>query len=244
MPLIVLWDIDHTLIENSGVSKEIYAAAFAALTGFPPSAPVVTEGRTDRLIMADLFHRHQLASPRWEETEQALAEAGAASEPALRERGHVLPGAREALEALRCEAGLVMSVLTGNIAANALVKLRAFDLHGLVDLAVGAYGSDCEDRAGLVPVARRRVGAAYGLPASTAVVLVGDTPRDVQAALANNAEVLAVASGSYSQVALRAAGARIVLADLRDTTKVVSVLRDLNLSHAGTQLGRPGRLPQ
>lgn len=55
MPLIILWDIDHTLIENAGVSKDIYAAAFAALTGVLPSRPAATEGRTDRLIMRDMF---------------------------------------------------------------------------------------------------------------------------------------------------------------------------------------------
>jgi hypothetical protein len=33
MPRLVLWDVDHTLIENAGVSKEIYATAFHALTG-------------------------------------------------------------------------------------------------------------------------------------------------------------------------------------------------------------------
>lgn len=39
MELIVLWDIDHTLIENAGVSKEIYAAAFTALSGRAPMGP-------------------------------------------------------------------------------------------------------------------------------------------------------------------------------------------------------------
>jgi phosphoglycolate phosphatase len=232
VPLIVLWDIDHTLIENCGVSKEIYAAAFAALTGRSPSAPVVTEGRTDRLIMADLFHRHQTDVPLWGETERALAEAGAARESDLRQRGYVLPGAREALEALGGEPGVVVSVLTGNIATNALVKLRAFGLDVLVDLAVGAYGADCEDRSGLVPVARQRIRAAYALQASAPVLLVGDTPRDVQAALANGAEVLAVASGSYDVAALHAAGARIVLPDLRDTARVVAVLREVARTRA------------
>ena len=33
--LLVLWDIDHTLIENHGVNKEIYALAFELLTGRP-----------------------------------------------------------------------------------------------------------------------------------------------------------------------------------------------------------------
>ncbi len=48
MPLIlVLWDVDHTLIENGGVSKEVYAAGFEILTGRPVTEPVETDGRTD-----------------------------------------------------------------------------------------------------------------------------------------------------------------------------------------------------
>ncbi len=39
VPRLVLWDVDHTLIENAGVSKEIYSAAFAILTGQDASTP-------------------------------------------------------------------------------------------------------------------------------------------------------------------------------------------------------------
>ncbi len=52
--ILLLWDVDHTLIENGGVSKEIYARAFELLTGHPPSS-VETDGRTDFEIMANLF---------------------------------------------------------------------------------------------------------------------------------------------------------------------------------------------
>ena len=33
--ILVLWDIDHTLIETRGVGGEIYADAFRAVTGHP-----------------------------------------------------------------------------------------------------------------------------------------------------------------------------------------------------------------
>ena len=52
MPRLVLWDIDHTLIENAGVSKEIYSTAFAILTGQTALHAARTDGRTDREIMA------------------------------------------------------------------------------------------------------------------------------------------------------------------------------------------------
>jgi hypothetical protein len=47
----VLWDVDHTLIENGGVSKETYALAFELLTGCVPSVRPATDGRTDFQIM-------------------------------------------------------------------------------------------------------------------------------------------------------------------------------------------------
>ncbi|MER7109365.1 HAD family hydrolase [Streptomyces sp. NPDC000229] len=227
MPLIVLWDIDHTLIENSGVSKEIYAAAFSAATGHAAVRPARTEGRTDRLILAEMFRDHDVSAPAWEKVLQALTAAGAAREADLALRGRALPGAREALGAVAAEPGMVSSVLTGNIYANARVKLRAFGLDMLLDMECGAYGADATDRAALVEVARDRVRTAHGLPKDTPVVLVGDTPRDVRAGLDSKAHVVAVASGIHSADELREAGATAVLPDLVDVPALMRHLRSL-----------------
>jgi phosphoglycolate phosphatase-like HAD superfamily hydrolase len=106
---------------------------------------------------------------------------------------------------------------------NALVKLSAFGLDMLLDLEVGAYGSDGERRAELVGAARRRFADARGRePERT--VLVGDTPRDVEAALSGGAEILAVASGIHSPADLHAAGAETILDDLTDSARVLAAL--------------------
>lgn len=227
MPLIVLWDIDHTLIDNAGVSKEIYAAAFTALADQAPVRPARTEGRTDRLIISDMFRDHGLEPPAWEDALPALEAAGAGREADLSERGRVLPGVRQALKATAEEDDMISSVLTGNIAANARVKLGAFGLDTLLDLGVGAYGADSADRAMLVDMARSRARAAYDLPGDTAVVLVGDTPRDVDAALTSGAHIVAVASGVNSSDELRQAGAHLVLPDLSDLDVLMGHLRNL-----------------
>jgi phosphoglycolate phosphatase-like HAD superfamily hydrolase len=227
MPLIVLWDIDHTLIDNAGVSKEIYAAAFTALAGRAPVRPARTEGRTDRLIISDMFHDHGLEPPAWEDALPALEAAGAGREADLNQRGRVLPGVRQALKAVAEEDDMVSSVLTGNIAANARVKLGAFGLDALLDLGVGAYGADSADRAALVDLARSRVRAVYDLPDNTAVVLVGDTPRDVDAALGSGAHIVAVASGVNNADELRRAGAHFILPDLSDLDALMDHLREL-----------------
>ncbi|WP_189970261.1 HAD family hydrolase [Streptomyces violascens] len=224
MPLIVLWDIDHTLIENSGVSKEIYARAYALLTGKWPEHAAATEGRTDRLIMRGLFNQHALTEPPWPQIEAALTQAGQERADALRARGNALPGVRTILKTASAQESWVSSVLTGNIQANARVKLAAFDLDGLVDLSVGAYGADAEQRPALVDVARTRVRHRYGLPTETPVVLVGDTPRDVEAAEVAGAHAIAVATGVHSQAELARVGAAVVLPDLSDTTALIGLL--------------------
>ncbi|MCX4751204.1 haloacid dehalogenase-like hydrolase [Kitasatospora sp. NBC_01287] len=222
MALIVLWDIDHTLIDNAGVSKEIYGAAFAAVARRQPSGPAVTDGRTDRLIMREMFDRDGLVQPDWDIVQAALEAAGRERSEELRQRGRALPGARDVLTAVGKEPGIISSVLTGNIAANARLKLAAFGLDGLVDLEVGAYGADRLERAALVHVACDRIRAAYTVPGRTVVTLVGDTPRDVEAALTNGVEIVAVATGVNSAAELRRAGASAVLPDLTDTAALMS----------------------
>ncbi|MFH8518219.1 haloacid dehalogenase-like hydrolase [Streptomyces gelaticus] len=224
MELIVLWDIDHTLIENAGVSKEIYAAAFTALAGTTPIEPARTEGRTDRLIMRDMFQRNGLSEPDWVAVEAALASAGEERLHDLSVRGTALSGVRDVLKAASVHEGWVSSVLTGNIAANARVKVSAFGLDPLLDLSVGAYGADALQRPGLVAVARERAQRLRGASHDMPVVLVGDTPRDVEAALATDSGIVAVASGVHSAEELRAAGAQVVLPNLTDTAHVLGIL--------------------
>ncbi|MEH0404252.1 HAD family hydrolase [[Kitasatospora] papulosa] len=224
MELIVLWDIDHTLIENAGVSKEIYAAAFTALSGREPMGPARTEGRTDRLIMRDMFHRNGVAEPDWAAVEEALTAAGAARLSELSRRGKALPGVREILKEASVRSAWVSSVLTGNIATNARVKVSAFGLDSLLDLQVGAYGADALQRPDLVAVARERAQRLRDAQGDVPVVLVGDTPRDVEAAIATGSEIIAVASGVHSAEELAAAGAQRVLPDLVDTARVLGIL--------------------
>lgn len=131
---------------------------------------------------------------------------------------------REILKEASVRSAWVSSVLTGNIAANARVKVSAFGLDPLLDLRVGAYGADALQRPDLVAVARERAQRLRGARSDVPVVLVGDTPRDVEAAIATRSEIIAVASGVHSAEELAAAGAHRVLPDLTDTTRVLGTL--------------------
>jgi hypothetical protein len=56
--LVVLWDVDHTLIENNGVNKETYAKAFELLTGRRAEHRAETDGRTEPEIMRNMLVAH------------------------------------------------------------------------------------------------------------------------------------------------------------------------------------------
>jgi phosphoglycolate phosphatase len=237
MPMIlVLWDVDHTLIENGGVSKEVYAAAFEILTGRPVTEPVETDGRTDPSIMGDLLARHGSSLSYDDRVREALVNALKSRIDKLRERGQALPGAAAALEALKGESHVVQTVLTGNIQPNAVVKLTAFGLDRFVDFEVGGYGSDDSVRWRLVRIAQVRAEAKYSGRqfARSNTVVIGDTPRDVQTGLKGGARVIAVATGSSSTAELRAAGADVVLADLVDTDALLRAVLEAPPASAET----------
>lgn len=228
--LLLLWDIDHTLTENHGVNKETYAKAFELLTGKPAEHRARTDGRLEPEVMRDMLALHGI-TPTLEHAERmswALETATTANAGVLRERGHALPGARDALAAFSGLPGVVQSVLSGNIRPNAVTKLAVFGLDSYVDFDAGGYGEDGQDRAGLVPVAQGRAEQKYGQVYGKAnTVLLGDTLRDVRAGLDGGARVVAVATGADSEEDLRSAGAHMVLPDLADTRAVLEAVRGL-----------------
>jgi phosphoglycolate phosphatase len=228
--LLVLWDVDHTLIENGGVSSEAYRKAFELLAGRPATEPFSTDGRTDWLIIEELLERHgvELTEELRARVEPALVEALTSLEPGLRERGHALAGAREALAAVGKDDRFAQSALTGNIRPNAVTKLAAFDLDTFLDFDLGGYGSDHETRSKLVGFAQGRAAGRYGRPFDKAsTVLIGDTPLDVRAGLDGGAKVVGVATGKTTENELREAGADVTLPDLRDTEALLSALTAL-----------------
>lgn len=235
---LLLFDIDDTLIASNGASGSTHAAAFTALTGRQVTERVPVDGRTDRLILHDLFaaHREPWTANLQASAERALAVALSEMVPPFTQVRSLLPGAREVLAALATEPAVVVSVLTGNVRANAVAKLEAFGLLEYVDLDVAATGSDAEIRAELPDIARRRAAVKYGAWfAGPATVLLGDTVRDVEAARAAAAASIGIATGKDSTQTLAQAGAQVVLPNLTDPRTLPVVLRHLREHHAETR---------
>lgn len=229
MHTLLLWDVDHTLIDGGGVSKQTFDVAFRRLTGRDPEQPAYTGGRTDAAVMAGLLADNGVpdGAHGWAEQRAALVEAMAATAGALREHGHALPGARDCLRRLADSPGVLQSVLTGNIEENARVKLATFGLDRWVDFTIGGFSTEQHARWTLVPLAQERARARGFEPGRDLTVLVGDTPSDVEAGRIGGARVIGVGTGEHTADELRAAGADAALPGLADVGAFLATLDGL-----------------
>ena len=225
--LLVLWDIDHTLIDTGGVGRDAYAAAFREATGVALAEDWRFDGRTELAAAIDALTEHGLPA----ETKQIerLCESIIAVHAAMADQfarhGQVLPGIQRALATL-AELGYVrQSVLTGNLREVAAIKLKALGLDEAVDLRIGAYGSDAVERSALAPFAFQRAARLLGLEIDGRnTAIIGDTPRDIAAAHAVGALAVGVATGHHSTADLKAVCADLVFADLSDMAAVLDGL--------------------
>ena len=145
-------------------------------------------GKTDPGIIEEIFQARFDRSATRDERDRFLAAYLPLLGAMLREGVDVMPGAVEAVDLLQGKATL--GIATGNIREGADAKLAAAGLGGRFTL--GGYGCDSAVRAELVAKAIERAGA------HDEVIIIGDTVHDIAAARANNATVVAVATGADS----------------------------------------------
>jgi len=219
-PTLILWDIDGTLLRGGGVGKRAMEAAFrevlaSVATAAFDLASVPFHGNTDPLIIGAGLEL--LGHATTDEIVTGIAGAYlrflqaeiARAPPFVR-----LAGALEAVQALAA-TGSHQGLGTGNIEAAAWLKVAAVDLAG--HFHYGGFGSDAGERAELLRIGRERGAAQLGVaPEACRVVVIGDTLRDIAAARAIDAQVIAVATGGDSVETLRAASPDLLFASLAD----------------------------
>lgn len=226
-PRLVLWDVDHTLIDTGGIGREIYADAFEKATGHPLHDIALMYGRTEGDLFRATLESHGLTNEPglFDRFAAYLADGYTTRAPELRTRGQVLPGVIDALTICAGHNEIAQTVLTGNTREAAELKLTAFDLDRHLDLAIGAYGSDADHRPRLVNIARTRAMQATGhYYTETTTVIIGDTVNDVLCGLESGAYVIAIATGATSTTELTEAGADAVFADLTQPDVIPAIL--------------------
>jgi phosphoglycolate phosphatase-like HAD superfamily hydrolase len=225
--LLILWDIDQTLIEPGRATKLAYAAVFEKITGRRLEQNWQFNGRTEIAAVTYVLTAHGV-TPTRSMVDSFLAlivdELHQRADQ-MRSDGRALDGAAAALRACRQASGVHQSVLTGNLYPLAVLKMSVFSLAEHVDLRIGAFGGDDLDRLALPRHAWQRAHRQTGYRfTGTDTVIIGDTLLDVATGKKAGARVVAVATGPASVAELRAAGADVVLPSLTDTAAVVEAV--------------------
>src|SRR5439155_14499513 len=225
--------VDGTLVSAGPAARDAFYRAIAAVLGREAvdTGRVHMSGKADPQIgleiLATIAVSGSQARAHLPAVLRALEENLEGAVEVIRADGRVMPGAETILRRLHETPGVIQTVLSGNLRANARLKLAAFGLDRWLDLDAGAYGSDAEDRVALVPIAlenvRRRHGRAFD---SGDVWMIGDTPRDLDAARAGGVRCLLVGTGRYRIDELVGVGADAVLPDLTRTDAALSALLD------------------
>jgi phosphoglycolate phosphatase len=245
---LILWDVDGTLMSAGPVGRSVFDAAVRSVVGRTAiDHGVHMSGKTDPQIALEILARLAVSDDEARDhlpgVLRALERNLESAIEAINRDGRVHPGVEDVLRRLDADGRVIQTVLSGNLRANARIKLAAFGLDRWLDLEVGAYGSDHEDRTRLVPVALERVERMRGHRfEASGVWVVGDTLADLACARAAGVRCLLVATGRIPLEELAAGRPDAVLPDLSDVRRVVSILAgDVGPSkHRPSRGGRAG----
>jgi phosphoglycolate phosphatase-like HAD superfamily hydrolase len=206
-----LFDIDGTLLQ--GATKAHAQALQEAAQLVHGVGPLVGEvevaGRTDQAIARDLLMIRGVTpaavdAAAAEVVRETIAAYERLAPDDLSE--FVAPGVPELLEELAARPGdFRLSLVTGNIEPIAHLKLGRAGIGSYFERGQGGFGSDSEDRSDLPAIARGRA-SSPPWPRSRTVV-IGDTPRDIACARADEVRVAAVTTGMFGAEALADADA-------------------------------------
>lgn len=223
--MLILFDIDLTLVRSSGAGLAAMVEAASAVLGRPVACDGLdTAGRLDPLILGELLKRNGVDA-----TPELMASVRAAYTKAvparLAGRAEALPGTHT-LVARLARTDATLGVLTGNFEETGLLKLSAAGFDPAV-FRVRVWGDSSPtsppSRDHLPPVGIAQFERLHRRRPSETVI-VGDTPHDVACGLACGCRVLAVATGRTDARTLAAAGAHRVVADLSDTEDIAAWL--------------------
>ena len=233
LPILLLFDIDGTLLRTSGagmramenVGRRLFGPkfTFAGVAAAGNLDPIIfaTAARTHGLKNHD-EHHERFRQAYLDELEEELRRAG----PEVRAMPGVIDVVKSLVERQKNRGDVVVGLLSGNYAQAAPIKLLAVGLDPEW-FSLSVFGDDGATREDLVAEGFRRYARQFGSrPQPQRVIVIGDTPRDIACAKAHHCRVLAVATGPFDGATLRAAGADEVAADLSDPAVLWQMIGD------------------
>jgi phosphoglycolate phosphatase-like HAD superfamily hydrolase len=214
---VVLFDVDGTLIDTGGAGGRSWSHAFREAFGVDGDIRRFSEvGMTDPVVARETFEGTLGRAPTTDEVIRLMMRyvLRLPEEVASSPRYRVMPGVHDLLERL-VHADTLLGLVTGNIEGAAHIKISRAGLQRF--FLFGGYGSDSAVRSDLTRAAIARAEALSGHDIDPSeVIVVGDTPRDIEAAHGAGTVAVGVATGEYSVEQLQDGGADHVLRTFAD----------------------------
>ncbi len=210
-----LFDIDGTLLRSRDrIHVNSFVQSVQRVTGFEVTlAGIVLHGSTDTAILREACRQAGIPSEVVEAHTGAILEAMCASVTEQRHEMDLvrMPGVEDALRHLAAK-GALLGVATGNLEMIGWIKIEQVGLREW--FRFGGFSDKFPVRSELVAHAAMKARELAGPEAR--VCVVGDTPRDIEAAHANSIPVIAIATGRYSFEELLAPGPEVCATSLTD----------------------------
>ena len=225
---LVLFDIDGTLLNSGGMGRASMQRALAQVFGSPGKTSYRYDGKTDKQIVRDTMRLEGHSDEHIDSKMEALIDLYLDGLRTGVKSGKFdvrpLEGVVDLLDALEARKDVVLGLLTGNVESGARVKLSAAGIDP-DRFRVNAFGSDHEHRPQLPAIAQRRASESLGLDiAGDRVIVIGDTPADIECGRELGAKAIGVASGHYTVEQLEAHQPYAVFPSLRDTAKLLETI--------------------
>lgn len=201
---ILLFDIDGTLLSiKNGLHFQAFEKAMKKIFGIEAErGPLKVAGMLDRHIIMEILKLKgipiNVEDPVLDETCREIGKIYIQDSGGADLTPYILPGARELLEAAH-RMGIPSGLVTGNVEEVAWEKMRLSTLLPHLERFGGFGCAMVRTRAELIPIALSGASALLGRNfESSDAIVVGDTPRDVEAARSAGARVVAV-KGTYKK---------------------------------------------
>lgn len=225
---LVLFDIDGTLLNSGGMGRAAMQRALGLVFGSPGNPSYRYDGKTDKQIVRDVMrmegHSDQHIDSRMTHLIELYLEGLREGAKSGKFNVRPLDGVPEILDALDNRDDVILGLLTGNVEPGARIKLKAAGIDP-DRFRINAFGSDHEHRPELPAIAQRRAGETLGLDITgDRLVVIGDTPADIECGRSLGAKAIGVASGHYTVEQLQSHRPHAVFPSLADTRQVLDTI--------------------
>lgn len=225
---LVLFDIDGTILRSNGAGRRAMLAALREIYGRAGPEDHRYDGKTDPQIVREVMRLEGHDDARIDrDMERLMARyLEYLQRELMQATTHVYPGVRALLDAVESRDHAILGLLTGNLEQGAYAKLTSAGIDPS-RFRVGAFGSDHELRPELPAIACQRAHRQLGVTLEGRdVVVIGDTPADLECGRALGVRAIGVATGSYSVEELERHDPYAVFETLADTPLVMRAILD------------------